>query len=94
MNDARSRATALYDKHAESLARARRACRERGHFSLFPETPERHPGGDAARDAAARSFATLLQRPFELEQPGTVDRVGAEVSPYTCEPLGIDYPRA
>jgi phenylacetic acid degradation protein paaN len=40
------------------------------------------------------AFTAQLGRPFQLDQPGTVDRVAGEVSPYTGEPLGIDYPRA
>jgi phenylacetic acid degradation protein paaN len=94
MNAAESAGRRLNEKHAPALAAAREACRQRGWFSLFQETPDRHPGGEAARTAAAAAFEAQLGRRFELEQPGTVDRVAGEVSPYTCEPLGIDYPRA
>jgi len=93
MNTADAAAVKLFQKHEASLRAARSACLERGWFSLFQETPDRHPGGEAAREAAATAFRAQLGRPFELEQPGTIDRVGDEVSPYTCEPLGIDYPR-
>ena len=93
MNPGEASGRRLYEKHEASLRAARQACRERGWFSLFQETPERHPGGEAAREAALAAFRAQLGRPFDLDQPGTVDRVGDEVSPYTCEPLGIDYPR-
>jgi len=93
MNTAEASGRRLYERHEASLRAARRACRERGWFSLFQETPERHPGGEAAREAALAAFRAQLGRPFDLDQPGTVDRVGGEVSPWTCEPLGIDYPR-
>lgn len=83
-----------YERHQDALHRARVACRERSYFSLFPETPDRHPGGAAAQSAAREAFAAQLGRRFELDQPGTIGRLGEEVSPYTCEPLGIDYPRA
>lgn len=94
MSAAGSRARSLYDRHAAALESARRACLERGYFTLFQETPDRHPGGDGARGAGESAYAALLGRPFRLDQPGEVDRVGGEISPYTCEPLGIDYPRA
>jgi phenylacetic acid degradation protein paaN len=94
MSATESAALRLYEQHELSLRRAREACRERGWFSLFQEVPDRHPGGDTARDAARAAFQAQLGRPFEMAQPGTVDRVGDEVSPYTAEPLGIDYPRA
>jgi len=94
MSTPESLALRLFDKHAASLRAARAACLHRGYFSLFQETPDQHPGGEAAREAASGAFKAQLGRPFELDQPGTLDRVGEEVSPYTCEPLGIDYPRA
>lgn len=89
-----SAALRFWDRHREPLARAQAACRTRGYFSLFHETPDRHPGGAEAQAAGLASFRAQLGRAFELDQPGTVGRSGAEVSPYTGEPLGIDYPRA
>jgi phenylacetic acid degradation protein paaN len=88
------RAFEMYERHAAQLAAARQACLARSAFSLFPETPDKHPGGEAARLAANAGFQQLLGHPFVLEQPGERDRVAGETSPYTCEPLGIDYPRA
>ena len=84
----------LFDKHEASLRAAGLACRERGYFTLFPETPDRHRGGAAATEAGIAAFRAQLGRPFVLDQPGTVGRIGGEISPYTLEPLGIDYPRA
>jgi len=94
MNAAESRARSLYERHAEALESAAVACRTRGYFTLFPETPDRHRGGAAAAEAGSAAFRAQLGRAFELEQPGTVGRLAGEVSPYTLEPLGIDYPRA
>jgi phenylacetic acid degradation protein paaN len=89
-----SHAARLFDKHEAALRSASDACRARGYFSLFPETPDRHRGGVAARDAGFAAFQAQLGRSFELDQPGTIGRGGDEISPYTLEPLGIDYPRA
>lgn len=94
MTQAESGARALYDKHEAALHAAGQACRERGYFTLFPETPDRHRGGAAAAESGAAAFRAQLGRPFELDQPGRSGRVGGEVSPYTLEELGIDYPRA
>jgi phenylacetic acid degradation protein paaN len=89
-----AKAANLYDKHEAALQAAGRACRERSYFSLFPETPDRHRVGAAAADAGAAAFRDQLGKRFELAQPGTIGRIDGEVSPYTLEPLAIDYPRA
>lgn len=87
-------AAALFERHRDALERARAACLARGYFTLFPETPDRHPGGVAAAESGAAAFRAQLGRAFDLEQPGTIGRLAGEVSPYTCQPLGIDYPQA
>ena len=89
-----SAASDLFEKHEAALLAASTACRVRGYFTLFPETPDRHRGGAAAKEAGLAAFQAQLGRSFELDQPATIDRCGGEVSPYTLEPLGIDYPRA
>jgi phenylacetic acid degradation protein paaN len=94
MSQAETKARSLYDKHETSLRAAGVACRERGYFSLFPETPDRHRGGATASTTGAAAHRAQLGRRFDLEQPGTVGRIDGEVSPYTLEPLAIDYPQA
>jgi len=84
----------LFDKHEASLRAAGKACRERSYFTLFSETPDRHRGGASAAGAGAAAFRAQLGHRFELDQPGTIGRLGDEVSPYTLQALGIDYPRA
>jgi len=84
----------FFDKHEASLRAAGLACRERSYFTLFPETPDRHRGGAAAAEAGVAAYRSRLGRPFELDQPGSIGRIGSEVSPYPLEPLGIDYPLA
>lgn len=94
MSVAETRALQWYERHAGSLAAARRACLERSCFSLFAETPDGHPGGADAQRTGIVAMRAQLGRSFELAQPGTLDRIGEEVSPYTGEALGVDYPRA
>ena len=69
----------LFEKHAASLRAAGQACRERSYFTLFPETPDRHRGGAAASAAGIAAFNAQLGRAFELDQPGTLDRIGGVV---------------
>jgi len=84
----------LYDKHRAALDAATEACRTRGYFSLFPETPDRHRGGAAAADAGKKAFEDQLGRSFLLSQPGMVARMAGEISPYTQSSLDIDYPQS
>src|SRR5512139_1879573 len=87
-------AARLFEQHRELLARAAHACATREYFSPFPETPDRYPDSAAALARGLADFQALLGRPFELDQPAEIGRLGDEVSPYTGEPLAIDYPRA
>lgn len=89
-----SRAVQWYDAHHDALQAARDACRARNYFSLFAETPDKHPAGDQGPSAGRAAFEALLGRPFEIDQPGTIGYIGDEISPYTCAPLGVEYPRA
>ena len=72
MSTAERAALRWYEKHEAALLAAGRACRERGYFTLFPETPDRHRGGAAAAEAGLATFRAQLRRRFELEQPGTL----------------------
>jgi phenylacetic acid degradation protein paaN len=89
-----SRALQWYDAHHDALQAARAACRTRNYFSLFAETPDKHPSGEQGPIAGRAAFEASLGRPFEIDQPGTIGFVGDEISPYTGAPLGIEYPRA
>ncbi|KNZ31836.1 MAG: aldehyde dehydrogenase [Methylibium sp. NZG] len=84
----------LFDKHRAVFERAQLACAERHCWSPFPEMPSKYPDTAAAQAAASARFQAQLDRPFVLDQPGTVGELGEEVSPYTQQPLGIRYPRA
>lgn len=83
-----------FARWSERLDAAVAANRGRHAYSPFIESPSRrlHPEGAPAAGRAA--YEAHLGQPFALDQPGEVDRVGAEVSPFTGEPLGVTYPRA
>lgn len=83
-------AGALHARHRETLDAALEAIRERGYWSRYPELPNAY-GEDAASTGQAAFDARLGAR-FELDQPGTVDWVGTERSPYGID-LGVTYPR-
>jgi len=86
-------AATWFAAHRPRLERAVQACRERAYWSPFRESPSRSYWGPDAPAEGRAAFEALLGAPFPLEQPGEFDRVGGEVSPWTGEPLGIDYPR-
>ncbi|MGP9019858.1 phenylacetic acid degradation protein PaaN [Streptomyces sp. BR1] len=75
----------LTETHRTTLDQALEAIRTRAYWSPHPEHPKAYENdGKAAFDA-------LLGARFDLDQPGTDDWTGAEVSPYGIE-LGITYP--
>ena len=82
-----------FTKHKPVLEAALNACATRIYWSPFTESPSGalHPKG--AHQAGKAAFEARLDKPFELEQPGENGRIGHEISPYTQEPLGIDYPK-
>lgn len=85
----------LYEQHHELLEAARLACQRREAWSPYPEMPERYPDAEAAQARGRAAFEAHRQRGrFVLDQPGIVDWIGEEVSPYTRQPLGIVYPQS
>lgn len=79
----------LIEKHRPTLDQALEAIRTRAYWSPHPEHPKAY-GETAAADGKA-AFEALLGKRFELDQPGTDDWTGEEISPYGPE-LGISYP--
>ena len=75
------------------LEQAVQAIRERTWFSAFPESPSPRVYGEGAAEAGREAFEGLLHRRFDLGQPGTVDWVATERSPWGPE-LGVEYPVA
>lgn len=82
----------LLHQHRETLNAARAACASREQWSAFKESPSTKIHGEDAPMEGRRAFESQLGRPFELDQPGEIGRLGGEVSPYTQQSLGIDYP--
>lgn len=82
-----------FEKHRERLEQAVAAIQARTAWSPFNDSPSRKIHGDAV-DQGAAAFRARLNQPFEIDQPGTIGRIGWEISPYTQEPLGITYPKA
>jgi len=71
----------LFERHAPVLERALTAIAERGYWSPYSESPSPKVYGEGAADAGRAAFDGLRDRPFALDQPGTVGRVGGELSP-------------
>ena len=83
----------FYARHQATLAKAIDACDKRYSWTAYPESPSRKIHGDDKPQAGKARFDALLGNDYPLQQPGETGRTGAEVSPYTGEPLGISYPR-
>ena len=79
----------LYQKHAETLARALTAIAERDYWSHYPESPSPKVYGEHAAAEGKAAFESYLGKPFPIDQPG--DRVATETSPFGIE-LGVGYP--
>ncbi len=82
----------FHERHRETLNRALQAIRSREYWSAYPEMPSGKVYGDSANDDGKTAFEAHLNRPFELDQPGTTGRVGRERSPYGFD-LGVSYPK-
>lgn len=85
---------ALVAAHAGTLADAIKAVETRASWSPFADSPSTRIHGADKPVAGKAAFEARLGRAFDLEQPGIIDWVGAETSPFTRRPLGITYPRS
>jgi phenylacetic acid degradation protein paaN len=82
----------LFEKHRGLLDQALKAIRARTYWSAYPEIPSGKIYGENAKAESQAAFEARLNKPFELNQPGTIGQVGAEKSPYGMA-LGITYPK-
>ncbi|MGH4035157.1 phenylacetic acid degradation protein PaaN [Actinomycetota bacterium Odt1-20B] len=82
----------LIAQHRPVLDQALETIRTRAYWSPHPEHPKAYgENGSLSLPEGKAAFDALLGSRFDLDQPGTDDWVGAEVSPYGPE-LGITYP--
>jgi len=80
----------MFEKHQLLLQRAVAAIESRGYWSAYAEAPRAY--GETAVEDGRKAFEAYRGAQFYLDQPGVIDRGGAEVSPYGL-PLNISYPR-
>lgn len=83
---------ALAERHLQTLAAALAAVKSRHSWSPFRDSPSAAIHGAEKPVAGKKAFEARLGRPFVLDQPGEIGRAGGEVSPYTRQSLGVDYP--
>ncbi|ANP44826.1 phenylacetic acid degradation protein PaaN [Candidatus Viadribacter manganicus] len=83
---------ALVERHKDLIALAIDAVETRRSWSPFKDSPSTKIHGVEKPAAGKAAFEARLGARFELDQPGVMDWVGEEVSPYTQEALGITYP--
>ena len=83
----------LFVRHRATLDKALDACAQRYSWTAYPESPSSKIHGEEKPRAGKARFEAMLGKDYPLQQPGEVGRTGAEVSPYTGNPLGITYPQ-
>jgi phenylacetic acid degradation protein paaN len=88
----------LFARHADTLARARTAIRERTYFSAHPESPSPRVYGETAAADGQAAFQAYLGKLFPQVGAGAGtgagaggDPVATEVSPFGTA-LGVSYP--
>jgi phenylacetic acid degradation protein paaN len=81
-----------FETHRETLEKAVQAIEQRGYWSSYPEMPSGKIYGETANEDGKRAFESRLNTYLEIDQPGTVGKVGSEVSPFGMK-LHITYPK-
>jgi hypothetical protein len=72
----------LFGKHEKQLNDALAAIRRRTYWSAYPEVPSGKIYGETAKDEGLAAFEARRNKYFDLGQPGSTGRIGAEVSPF------------
>jgi len=81
----------LFEKHKSSIENAVQALHKREFYAHYPEHPGAYPE-DADKEGREKFQAWLGKNFDELSAENSNDWIGAEISPYTQEPLSIKYP--
>jgi len=79
----------MFEKHQQLLTQALNAIEDRGYWSPYAETTRAY--GEHALEEGRVAFEAYRDAQFYLDQPGMVERGGAEISPYGLT-LNISYP--
>lgn len=84
----------LIAKHRPTLDKALEAISTRAYWSPHPEHPKAYgENGSLGVEEGKAAFEALLGDRLSIDQPGTDDWVGGEVSPFGID-LGVTYPHA
>ena len=82
-----------FNKHLTKLNKALDACQHRYSWTAYTESPSTKIHGNDAPKKGKQNFEAMLNQDYPLHLPGEIGRTGAEISPYTRQPLGITYPK-
>tara|TARA_R110002167_G_scaffold127116_4_gene308491 strand:- start:773 stop:2446 length:1674 start_codon:yes stop_codon:yes gene_type:complete len=85
--------THWFKEHLPKLNKALDACRHRYSWTAYTESPSSKIHGNDVPKQGKMRFEAMLNKDYPMQLPGEKGRTGAEVSPYTREPLGITYPK-
>ena len=87
--------SSYFQTHRKKLEKALDACQKRYAWTGYTESPSSKIHGTEPPAAGKRNFYNRLNHPFvfSTQLPGHNGQTGAEISPYTRQPLGITYPR-
>jgi phenylacetic acid degradation protein paaN len=83
----------FYAAHEATLQRAITAIADRTYWSAFPESPSPKVYGETAAAEGETAFRAYLGGDFPLDQPGMIDRIATESSPFGIT-LDVRYPHA
>lgn len=82
-----------FNQHLAKLNKALDACQNRYSWTAYTESPSSKIHGQQIPKNGKIRFEAMLNQDYPMQLPGEKGRTGAEVSPYTREPLGITYPK-